>query len=86
MKSSRRGKGTSKPEITNISEHGFWILFEGTEYFLPFEHFPWFRDANISRITDVRVYHGTHLHWPKLDVDLSIDILQHPEKYPLIAR
>jgi hypothetical protein len=24
-----------------------------------------------------------HLHWPDLDVDLAIDSIEHPERYPL---
>ena len=24
-----------------------------------------------------------HLYWPDLDVDLSIDSIEHPEKFPL---
>jgi len=27
--------------------------------------------------------HGYHLYWPELDVDLEIDNLENPEKYPL---
>jgi hypothetical protein len=27
--------------------------------------------------------HGYHLYWPELDVDLEIDDLENPEKYPL---
>jgi hypothetical protein len=73
-------------EVTNISEHGFWILVNGTEYFLPFEKFPWFRDTRISEITAVELYHEHHLHWPKLDVDLSIEIIENPDKYNLVSK
>ena len=86
MKSLKRGKSTSKPEITNISEHGFWILLNGREFFLPFEQFPWFKNANISQITNVELWHGSHLYWPDLDVDLSRNIIEHPEKYKLISK
>jgi hypothetical protein len=24
-----------------------------------------------------------HLHWPDLDVDLSVESIEHPEKFPL---
>lgn len=75
-----------KPEITNISEFGFWLFMKGKEYFLPFEKFPWFKDASIGQITKIELWHGTHLHWPKLDVDLSISIIEQPEKYKLIAK
>ena len=83
MKSLQTGKNTSKAEITNISEHGFWILLKGTEYFLSFEKYPWFKNASISSITDLELVHNHHLYWPKLDIDLTTAILENPEKYPL---
>jgi hypothetical protein len=86
VKSSKRGKLTSKPEITNISKHGFWIFLNDKEYFLPFEQFPWFKNASIRQISDIRLLHKTHLYWPSLDVDLSFNIIEHPEKYKLIAK
>jgi len=75
-----------KPEITNISEHGFWVFLDDTEYFLSFEKFPWFKDAKISQISNVQLWHKSHLFWPDLDVDLSLKIIEHPEKYKLISK
>ncbi|HEV57712.1 MAG TPA: DUF2442 domain-containing protein [Phycisphaerales bacterium] len=86
MKSSKRGQNTSDLEVTNISQHGFWLWLNGTEYFLPFARFPWFKDATIAEITDVELLHGHHLHWPRLDVDLSAEMLQDPTKYPLVSK
>ena len=86
MKSLERGKNTSKPEITNLSAHGFWIFLSSKEYFLPFEQFPWFKEATVSQIINVRLLHKTHLYWPDLDVDLSLTIIEHPEKYKLISK
>jgi len=57
VESSSRGKSSPEYEITNISEHGFWILLRGTEYLLPFEKFPWFREAKVAEITNVKLYH-----------------------------
>lgn len=79
------GTATSRPEVTNISAHGFWILLDGREMFLPYEEFPWFRDATIAEIVDVGCPHEGHLRWPELDVDLSVDSIEHPERYPLRA-
>lgn len=86
MKSSKRGRSTIKPEITNISEHGFWMFFRGKEYFLPFEQFPWFKNATVQQISEIQLWHDKHLYWPRLDVDLSFTIIEHPEKYKLIAK
>lgn len=73
----------SKPEITNISEHGFWVFLKCKEYFLSFDNYPWFKDATVSQISDIELIHNHHLYWPKLDVDLTTNILENPEKYPL---
>lgn len=84
MTSSELGKSTSAVEITNISRHGFWILLDDQEHFLPFESFPWFREARLSEILDVQLLHGFHLHWPRLDVDLELAAVEHPERFPLV--
>ena len=86
MKSSKRGKSISKAEVTNISQFGIWLFFKGREYFLPFDKFPWFRDAKVSQITNVEVFGKSSFHWPDLDVDLSAGIIDKPEKYRLVAR
>jgi len=73
-------------EVTHISKHGFWFLLEDRELFLPFSEFPWFKDAPVSAILNVEWPHAHHLYWPDLDVDLSVESIEHPEKFPLMAR
>lgn len=73
-------------EVTNISQHGIWLYWNDREFFLPFEQFPWFRDAKVRDILDVRLESPEHLYWPALDVDLSLAILEDPERYPLVSR
>lgn len=77
-----RGTSTSAVEVTNISRHGFWVLIDDRELFLPFETFPWFRAASVQAITHVERPQPHHLYWPDLDVDLSLDSMEHPEHYP----
>ena len=64
MSSSSAGSSTSAVEVTNISPHGVWLFVEGKEYLLPFDKFPWFKDARLCDILDVQLLHGFHLHWP----------------------
>lgn len=80
------GTSTSNAEVTNISPHGFWVLIDDREFFLPFEQFPWFKQASVEAIVRLERPHPGHLHWPDLDVDLSVDSIEHPERYPLLAR
>ena len=84
MTSWKPGSDTFSAEVTNISGHGLWLLVEGKEYLLPFDKFPWFRDARLSEILEVELLHGFHLHWPKLDVDLEVASLQNPDQFPLV--
>ena len=80
------GPATSEAEVTNISQHGFWLLLDGRELFLPFDEFPWFRQAAVDAITRLERPAPRHLYWPLLDVDLSISSIEHPERYPLRAK
>ena len=84
MKLQKHGKNILTVEVTNISQHGFWILLHDSEFFLSFDNYPWFKNARISEITNMKLIHAHHLHWPDLDVDLSLEILKSPDKYPLL--
>jgi len=86
MTSSTPGANTSQVEVVNIDRHGLWLLIDDKEYFLPYDDFPWFRQATLDQILTVELLHGDHLHWPHLDVDLSLDSLAHPESFPLIYK
>jgi hypothetical protein len=85
MTSAAHGTSISVPEVTNVSRHGFWLLVADEELFLPFDAFPWFRDASIAGITDVQRPSPHHLYWPLLDIDLSLESIRHPERFPLVS-
>jgi hypothetical protein len=85
MTSGTLGRSISPAEVTNVSTHGFWLFVGERELFVPFEHFPWFRDASIRAITNVKLPSPHHLYWPDLDVDIAVGSIEHPEKYPLVS-
>ena len=86
MKSAAPGPGTSLAEVTNVSPHGFWLFIGERELFVPFSLFPWFREASVREITNVQLPSSHHLYWPDLDIDLAVDSIEHPEKYPLVSQ
>lgn len=86
MKSAQLGKRTSKVEVTNVSKHGFWILLGDREMFVPFDQFPWFRDVPIGKLLNVELPQPHHLYWPDLDIDLAVESIDHPERFPLVSR
>lgn len=83
-KLKKPGKSTSaKAEIQNISNHGIWLLVNEKEFFMPFDEFPWFLKATIEQIYNLEFFHGKHLHWPALDIDIDLESLKNPALYPL---
>lgn len=85
MKSLKRGKGISV-NVENITPFGVWLFVREKEYFLSYKDFPYFRDQTLNSIQNVQLLHGYHLYWPELDIDLEIDNLKNPEKYPLKSK
>ena len=62
------------------------MLLNDEELFLPFAEFPWFKEAAVGQILQVELPSADHLYWPELYVDLSVEFIRHPEKFPLISR
>lgn len=86
MTLSARGKSISEVEIGNISTHGVWLLSHGKEFFMSYEAFPWFRDQTVNSIINVEELAPGHYYWPDIDVDLTDEIIEHPERFPLVSR
>lgn len=86
MSSYPLGKNTSEVEVTNITKHGLWLLSGDREMFLSYEDFPWFKEVPISKIFNVQEPTPGHFYWPDLDVDLGIQSIEHPDKFPLKAK
>jgi len=86
MKSAAPGQSISSAEVTNVSPHGFWLFVGQRELFVPFKEFPWFREASVREITNVQLPSPHHLYWPDLDVDLALESIEYPEKYPLVSK
>ena len=86
MSSHNLGEHTSAVEITNVSRHGVWLLAGNRELFMPYDDFPWFKEAPIGKILRVEEPTPSHLYWPDLDVDLGVESIEHPERFPLKAK
>lgn len=84
MTLKKPGKRILNPEVMSISPFGVWLYVHEREYFLPFEKYPWFQSAPVDSVYHLELLHQNHLHWPDLDVDLELESLDSPEKYPLV--
>ena len=85
MSLSQRGSSFSGVAVTDISPDGLWILVSGEEHFMPYVQFPWFKKATVEQIFHVVEETPGSYHWPDLDIDLGIDTIRNPDRYPLVA-
>ena len=72
-------------QITSIEDDGFWLLVKDQEFFVPFDRYPDFQNATIQQIFNFEDG-GSEFYWPDLDIDIELDALHHPERFPLIFR
>jgi hypothetical protein len=86
MKSAPHGTGTSGVEVADLSTSGFALLFAGRRFVVPFAEFPWFDGVAPAELRNVELLHGDHLYWPDLDIDLSLECIEHPARFPLVSR
>ena len=86
MKSQALGKNISNIEILNVSRQGVWLYVNGKEHLLTYDDYPWFKEATISEIHNVKLIRGYRLEWPDLDVELELKALQNPKAYPLVYK
>ena len=72
--------------VLMINAQGMLITVQGQDYFLSYNRVPWLREARISSVLNVRMSGPRAIEWPELDVDLELESLKHPERYPLIIK
>ena len=83
---SKSNFSSTLADVLMINDRGIMISVQGQDYFLSYNRVPWMKDATISEVLDVRMSGKNAIEWPKLDVDLEIDSLRHPERYPLLIK
>ena len=72
--------------VLMINDKGLMLSVLGQDYFISFNRLPWMKDAATRDVLDVQMCGDDAIEWPKLDIDLEIDSLKHPERYPLVMK
>lgn len=62
------------------------MLIKGRKLFVPFNEFPWFKDASAGAILNVQLPSPHHPTWPDLNIDLAVESIEHPERFPLVSK
>ena len=72
--------------VLMINAQGIMLSVQGQDYFLSYNRIPWMQDAPIRSVLNVQMSGPDAIEWPDLDVDLEIESLRHPERYPLVIK
>ena len=83
---SRNNINATSVDVLMINDKGVVLSVLGHDYFLSYNRVPWMREATINEVLDVRMSGKSAIEWPRLDVDLELDSLRHPERYPLLIK
>ena len=83
---NKKMNGTPPAGVTMINAHGILLFVGGKEYYLSYDRYTWFRNAKVSDVLDVTIPDEDSLRWDAIDVDLEIDSIIHPERYPITFR
>ena len=82
----RNNSANTLVSVLMINAQGIMLSVQGHDYFLSYNRIPWMQDAPIRSVLNVQMSGPEAIEWPDLDVDLEIDSLRHPERYPLLIK
>ena len=83
---SKNNSQLTSVAVLMINSQGMMLSVQGQDYFVSYNRVPWLRDARVSSALNVRMSGPRAIEWPELDVDLEIESLKHPERYPLVIK
>ena len=83
---SKNNFSNTSASVLMINSQGIMLSVCGHDYFLSYNRVPWMQDAPIRSVLNVQMNGPEAIEWPDLDVDLEIDSLRHPERYPLVIK
>ena len=83
---SKNNSANTSASVLMINAQGIMLSVLGNDYFLSYNRIPWMQDAPIRSVLNVQMSGPEAIEWPDLDVDLEIDSLSHPERYPLVIK
>ena len=72
--------------VLMINAQGIMLSVQGNDYFISYNRMPSFKHARISAVLNVSMSGRSAIEWTSLDIDLEIESLKHPERYPLIMK
>lgn len=83
---SKSNFASTSASVLMINAQGIMLSVQGHDYFLSYNRIPWMQDAPIRSVLNVQMSGPESIEWLDLNVNLKIESLRHPERYPLIIK
>ena len=83
---SKNNSANTSASVLMINAQGIMLSVLGNDFVVSYNLIPWMQDAPIRSVLNVQMSGPEAIEWPDLDVDLEIDSLRHPERYPLVIK
>ena len=83
---SKSNTSSTSVSVLMINAQGIMLSVQGNDYFLSYNRIPWMQDAPVRSVLNVQMSGSRAIEWPDLDVDLEIESLRYPERYPLVMK
>ena len=83
---SKSNTNNTSVSVLMINNQGIMISVGGQDHFLSYNRIPWMREASINDVLNIQMCGDEAIEWPALDIDLELDSLRHPERYPLLIK
>ena len=82
----KNNTSSTSVSVLMINAQGIMLSVLGNDYFVSYNRRPWMQDAPVRSVLNVQMSGNRAIEWPDLDVDLEIESLQHPERYPFVMK
>ncbi len=76
------GEKGKRVKVLGVGANGVTLEIEGKPYKMPYKEFPWLRHLTASELTGFYARHGREIVQYELGIELSLDSIENPEKYP----
>lgn len=71
-----------KVAVTRVSSRGIWLKTPDRKFFLSYYDFPWFKNKPMQAVLHVKELTPGEFYWPEINVNLGVDTLRSPHRFP----
>lgn len=71
-----------KAEVTRVSSRGIWLKAHDRKFFLSYYDFPWFKNKPMRAVMHVEEPSPGEFYWPEINVNLGMETLLSPHRFP----